>query len=321
MSHVEIFKTENEIQLNVTLEDDTVWLSQAQMVELFGRERSVITKHINNVFKDGELKETGNVQFLHIPNSDKPVKFFNLDVIISVGYRVKSRQGVQFRKWATQVLNQYLVNGYALNQKRLQERNIEFEQVLNLLTSTLSNQSLVSPEGGAILNVISDYARSWTLLQSYDEQSLKENKSEQLGMINISLEDALKAIASLKAELITKGEATDLFGQLRGEGLASALATIEQGFGDELFYPNIASRAAHLLYFIIKNHPLADGNKRSGSFLFLWYLRLNQNFLSKPVEKLINDNTLVSLALLVAESQPAQKDLIIRLIEHFLILK
>ncbi|PLA73681.1 hypothetical protein CYQ88_09910 [Hydrogenovibrio sp. SC-1] len=127
MSHVEIYKTENEIKLNVTLEDDTVWISQAQMVELFGRERSVITKHVNNVFKDGELEEAGNVQFLHIPNSDKPVKFFNLDVIISVGYRVKSRQGVQFIKCAIQLLNQYLVNGYALNQKRLQECNIEFE--------------------------------------------------------------------------------------------------------------------------------------------------------------------------------------------------
>lgn len=127
MSHVEIYKTENEIKLNVTLEDVTVWLSQAQMVELFGRERSVITKHVNNVFKDGELEESVNVQFLHIPNSDKLVKFFNLDVIISVGYRVKSRQGVQFIKCATQLLNQYLVNGYALNQKRLQERNIEFE--------------------------------------------------------------------------------------------------------------------------------------------------------------------------------------------------
>lgn len=131
----------------------------------------------------------------------------------------------------------------------------------------------------------------------------------------------LAAIAQLKAELIAKGEATELFGQLRGDGLASSIATIEQGFGDELFYPNVASRAAHLLYFVIKNHPLTDGNKRTGSFLFLWYLRLNQHLLARPVERLINDNTLVALALLVAESKPAQKALMVRLVEHFVLLK
>jgi prophage maintenance system killer protein len=137
----------------------------------------------------------------------------------------------------------------------------------------------------------------------------------------LALDDVLDAIAALKQTLIAKGEATELFGKLRGDGLASALATIEQGFGDELFYPNVASRAAHLLYFVIKNHPLADGNKRSGSFLFLWYLRLNQHLLARPVEQLINDNTLVALALLVAESLPDQKELMIRLIEHFILLK
>jgi len=319
MSLVEIFKSEDSnIELRVSLEENTVWLSQAQMVELFGRERSVITKHINNIFKEDELEEKSNVQILHIANSDKPVKFFNLDVIISVGYRVKSQRGVQFRKWATNVLNQYLVEGYALNQRRLRERNIEFEQAISLLSSTLTNQEFVSDDGQAVLRVVSDYARSWSLLQGYDEQSLTDNKITQSRMLSIKYEDALEAINSLKKELIEKGEATTLFGQIRGKGLASALQTIEQGFGSELFYPNIASRAAHLLYFVIKNHPLADGNKRSGSFLFLWYLRLNQSFLAKPVERLINDNTLVALALLVAESKPEQKELMIRLVEHFL---
>lgn len=319
---IAIFKTDDDqVSLQVSLEGETVWLSQAQMVELFGRERSVITKHINNIFKEGELDKKSNVQNLHIANSDKPVAFFSLDVIISVGYRVKSQRGVQFRQWATKVLNQYLVQGYALNEKRLQERHIEFEQAIALLTATLTNQALVNDDGQAVLQVISDYARSWSLLQGYDEQSLTDNKTSQTQMVSISLEAALKAIDALKQELIIKGEATALFGQLRGDGLASALATIEQGFGDELFYPNVASRAAHLLYFVIKNHPLADGNKRSGSFLFLWYLRLNQHFLAKPVEQLINDNTLVALALLVAESKPEQKALIIRLIEHFVLLK
>lgn len=312
---------DGQIQLDVSLDHETVWLRQEQIAELFGRDRSVITRHIGNVFKEGELDEIGNVQNLHIAGSDKPVRFYNLDVIISVGYRVKSPRGVQFRKWATRVLRQHLVDGYTLNQRRLVERGIEFDQVVNLLSRTLANQQLVSDDGHAVLQVIGDYARSWSLLQGYDEQSLGELDTRQHDMRGLALDDALAAMAQLKAELITKGEATELFGQLRGDGLASAIATIEQGFGDEWFYPNVASRAAHLLYFVIKNHPLADGNKRTGSFLFLWYLRLNQHLLARPVEQLINDNTLVALALLVAESLPDQKELMVRLIEHFVLLK
>jgi len=321
-NHIQIFQTsDGQVQLDVSLDHDTVWLSQAQMTDLFGRERSVITKHINNIFKECELVEKSNVQKMHIANSDKPVAFFSLDVIISVGYRVKSQRGVQFRQWATNVLKQHLVEGYTLNQRRLQERGIEFDQVVQLLSKTLANQQLVNPEGEAVLSVISDYARSWSLLQGYDEQSLGELTARQADMQSLNLDDALSAIGQLKQELIQKGEATALFGQLRGDGMASAIATIEQGFGDELFYPNVASRAAHLLYFVIKNHPLADGNKRSGSFLFLWYLRINQHLLAKPVEQLINDNTLVALALLVAESKPEQRELMIHLVEHFILMK
>lgn len=169
--------------------------------------------------------------------------------------------------------------------------------------------------------VIQDYANSWSLLQGYDAQSLAATSARQNGMRALALDDVLAALADLKTALVAKGEATALFAQVRGDGLASAIATIEQGFGDDLFYPNIASRAAHLLYFVIKNHPLADGNKRSGAFLFLWYLRLNQHLLDKAVAQFINNNTLVALTLLVAESAPAQKDLIIRLIEHFIPLK
>lgn len=322
VQEVQIFvSADGQARLEVALDQDTVWLRQEQMAELFGRDRSVITRHISNVFKDCELDEKSNVQNLHIAGSDKPVRFYNLDVIISVGYRVKSPHGVQFRQWATRVLRQHLVDGYTLNERRLAERGVEFEQAVNLLSRTLTNQQLVSAEGQAVVQVISDYARSWSLLQGYDEQSLGEQSARQSDMRALALDDALAAIAQLKAELIAKGEATELFGQLRGDGLASAMATIEQGFGDELFYPNVASRAAHLLYFVIKNHPLADGNKRTGSFLFLWYLQLNQHLLARPVEQLINDNTLVALALLVAESLPAQKELMVRLIEHFVLLK
>tara|TARA_R110002110_G_scaffold61225_3_gene172031 strand:+ start:1095 stop:2099 length:1005 start_codon:yes stop_codon:yes gene_type:complete len=316
--------SDGEARLEVALDRETVWLNQAQMCELFGRERSVVTKHVRNVFREGELdRETVCAKFAHTAEDGKSyqVEHYNLDVVISIGYRVKSPRGIQFRQWATRTLRDHLVHGYTLNQRRLEERGIEFEQALDLLSRTLANQGLVSSEGEAVARVISDYARSWSLLQGYDEQVLAEVDIKQLDMHPLALDEALAAIGDLKQILIGKSEATELFGQVRGEGLSSALATIEQGFGDELFYPNIASRAAHLLYFVIKNHPLADGNKRCGSFLFLWYLRRNQMLLARPVEQLINDNTLVALALLVAESLPNQKTLMIRLIEHFILLR
>ena len=315
---------DGHIRLQVALEQETVWLSLDQMTVLFERDKSVISRHIRNVFDEGELVREAVVAKNATTAADGKtyqVDYYNLDVIISVGYRVKSRRGVQFRQWATQTLRQHLVAGYTLHEKRLQERGIEIGQALALLQQTLTHQALVNAEGAAVLAVIQDYAKSWSLLQGYDAQSLAATRARQNGMRALALDDVLAALADLKTALVAKGEATALFAQVRGDGLASAIATIEQGFGDDLFYPNIASRAAHLLYFVIKNHPLADGNKRSGAFLFLWYLRLNQHLLDKTVAQFINNNTLVALTLLVAESAPAQKDLVIRLIEHFIPLK
>jgi len=321
-SQIQLFQSaDGKVQLEVSLEQDSAWLTQAQMCELFQRDQSVISRHVNAVFKEGELQRNSNMQKMHIAISDKPVALYSLDVIISVGYQVKSQRGVQFRQWASNILKQYLIQGYTLNQARLQERGIKFEQALDLLSETLANQQLVNPAGEAVLAVIHDYARSWSLLQGYDEESLLDTSGNQEGMQSLVLDETLAAIDQLKRELISKGEATNLFAQLRNDGLASALATIEQGFAGDWFYPNVASRAAHLLYFVIKNHPLADGNKRTGSFLFLWYLRNNQHLLAKPVEHLINDNALVALALLVAESKPEQKELMIRLTQQFILLK
>lgn len=330
-NQIQIFQsTDGSVQLEVTLQEETVWLSQTQLADLFGTKRPAITKHLTNIFKSCELDEQVVCSILEHTTTHgalagrtqtTKVKYYNLDAIISVGYRVNSSRATQFRIWATNTLKQHLISGYTVNQKRLQERGIEFEQAVALLSNTLANQHLVTDEGVAVLQVVADYARSWSLLQGYDEQSLLESTIKQDEMKSLALADVLKAIGQLKQILIEKGEATELFGQLRGEGLASAIATIEQGFGDDLFYPNVASRAAHLLYFVIKNHPLADGNKRSGSFLFLWYLQLNKSLLVKPVEQLINDNTLVALALLVAESKPDQKELMIRLVEHFILLR
>ncbi|ANU82326.1 hypothetical protein BBH51_06470 [Aggregatibacter actinomycetemcomitans] len=327
-NQIQIYTSQDgKVSLNVSFEKETVWLTQAQMAELFDKDVRTINEHIRNIYAENELEEDPTIRKFRIVRQEglrkvnRQIEHYNLDVIISVGYRVKSQRGVQFRQWATQTLKQYLVQGYALNDRRLQERGIEFEQVIGLLGQTLSNQSLLSDEGKAVLSVVQDYARSWSLLQAYDEQSLTANQHKQNNMVPLVLDDVLQAISQLKQALVEKGEATALFGQQRNSGLASAIATIEQGFGDTLFYPNVASRAANLLYFIIKNHPLTDGNKRTGSFLFLWYLRLNQHLLAKPVEQLINDNTLVALALLVAESLPEQKELMIKLIEHFILLK
>jgi len=319
--------TDGQIQLNIKLEQETLWMSQSQISELFATSTDNVGLHLKNIYLDQELDETATTEDFSVVRQEgkrqvkRMLKHYNLDAIISVGYRVNSSRATQFRIWATQTLKQHLVEGYTINQRRLQERGIEFEQAINLLSRTLGNQQLVDEAGEAVLSVISDYARSWSLLQGYDEKSLRELSNKHADMQALALDDVLTAIAELKKALIAKGEATELFGQLRGDGLASAIATIEQGFGDELFYSNVASRAAHLLYFVIKNHPLADGNKRSGSFLFLWYLRIHQHLLAKPVEHLINDNTLVALALLVAESQPDQKELMIRLVEHFILLK
>lgn len=323
MSDIVIFES-GDHQVQVRLEGDSVWLSLGQLAELFERDKSVISRHLKNIFETKELDRRSVVAKNATTAADGKtyqVEYFSLDAIISVGYRVNSRRATQFRIWATNTLKQHLVDGYTINQQRLRERGVAFEQAMDLLSRTLANRQLVTAEGEAVLQVIAEYSRSWSLLQRYDEQRLDEKTGRQAGMRSLPLDEALKGIASLKLTLVAKGEATELFGQLRGDGLASALATIDQGFGDELFYQNVATRAAHLLYFVIKNHPLADGNKRTGSFLFLWYLRANEHLLARPVERLINDNTLVALALLVAESRPEQKELMVKLVEHFVLLK
>ncbi|HAS02525.1 TPA: RhuM family protein [Pasteurella multocida] len=327
-NQIQLYTSEDgKIALQVSFEQETVWLTQAQMADLFEVKPQNITMHLQHIYAEGELDEMSTCKhFLQVQKEGsrqvkRQRKFYNLDAIISVGYRISSKRATQFRQWATQTLKQFLVQGYAINERRLQEKGIEFSQAVALLSRTLTNQALVNDNGQAVISVVQDYARTWSLLQAYDEQSLVENRVKQPAMKALVFDEVLQAIEQLKQTLIEKGEATALFGQQRSDGLASAIATIEQGFGEEWFYPNIASRAAHLLYFVIKNHPFVDGNKRTGSFLFLWYLRLNQGLLAKPVEQLINDNTLVALALLVAESLPEQKVLMIKLIEHFILLK
>ncbi len=316
LGEIVLYQSEDgQAALDVHLQDETVWLTQAQMEKLFQRDQSVISRHVNNIFKEGELQRRGNMQKMHIANSDKPVAFYNLDVIISVGYRVKSQRGTQFRIWATSILRDHLIKGYSLNEKRLAEKGLsEMEQAVALLSRTLRSHELISEAGQEVLDVIVRYAKSWSLLLQYDEDRLGPPGNLHLKGESIAWEQAKKAIASLKTKLMDRDEAGSLFGQERDHALQAILGNIDQTFGGQDLYPCIEEKAAHLLYFVIKDHPFSDGNKRIGSLLFLVFLKEN----SLLDQSGFNDIGLVALALLIAESDPKQKDLMIRLIMNLL---
>ena len=314
---------DGQIRLDVRLERETVWLSLGQMAELFGRDKSVISRHLRNIFETGELDRRAVVAKNATTAADGKtyqVEYFDLDAILSVGYRVNSKRGTQFRTWATRTLRDHLVQGYTLNERRLREKGLaEMEQAMRLLAHTLSAHELVTEQGRAVLDVVTLYARSWRLLVQYDESRLPEAPARPIRPIaGLSPEDTRRAIGELKQSLIARGEATTLFGQERGGALDGILGSIEQTFGGEVLYPSVQSRAAHLLYFVIKDHPFADGNKRIGSFLFLLYLIRNGLLARTDGTPLFADNALVATALLVAESDPGHKELLIRLILNLL---
>ncbi|MGD9662952.1 MAG: RhuM family protein [Porticoccaceae bacterium] len=314
---VVLYQTEDgKTFLDIRLQEETVWLTQMQMAELFQRDQSVISRHVNNVFREGELPQQSNMQKMHIALSDKPVALYSLDVIISVGYRVKSQRGTQFRIWASSVLKEYLIKGYALNQRRLVEQGVdELRGVLDLLATTMEQHRLTDATGMAMVQLVRRYGLSWQLLLQYDEDRLALpaglNRRETVGF---DLAVVRQGIICLRDELVDRGEATDLFGQERGEALAGILGAIHQTFGGEDLYPSVEEKAAHLLYFVIKDHPFSDGNKRIGSFLFLLYLQE-----CGLIDAIRFDNkALVALALLVAASDPVQKDILIRLVVNLL---
>lgn len=316
MTDIAIYQAEGG-EVVVRLQGETVWLRQEQMTQLFGRERSVITKHIRNVFAEDELEEKSNVQNLHIAGSDKPVKFYNLDVIISVGYRVKSVQGTRFRQWATSVLRQHLTEGYSLNRQRLEANAQELEAALLLVRKIAQNPELPQDAGRGLLDVVTRYARTFLLLQRYDEGLLTDPPQQSGGTLPTAAQ-ARAALVQLKADLMQRGEATDLFARDRGDGLDALLGNLDQSVFGEPAYPSVETKAAHLLYFVIKNHPFADGNKRSGAFLFVDFLARNGRLMDGNDQPVINDIGLAALALLVAESAPDQKETLIRLIMNML---
>jgi len=248
-------------RVDVQLVNETVWLTQDQMAELFGRERSVITKHLNNVYASGELvteatrARLARVQIEGGRPVTREIEHYNLDAILSVGYRVNSHRGTQFRIWATNTLRDHLVRGYTLNEKRLRDRGVEFEQAVALLSSTLRNQQLITDDGQAVLDVVQRYARSWRFLRAYDEDQLSA-APEQTGapVAELNIAAARGAIRTLRDALVARGENPGLLGQERGDALESILAGLEQTWGGDPLYPTIESRAAHLLYFVIKDH-------------------------------------------------------------------
>ena len=263
------------------------------------------------------MEEKSNVQILHIANSDKPVKFYSLDVIISIGYRVKSQQGTHFRQWATRILREHLTQGYTLNQQRFEENARELESALKLVQKVALSPDLSNDQGRGLIDVVTRYAQTFLLLQRYDEGLLSDPKVNSGGVLP-TLDEAYAALACLKADLMSRGEATMLFAQERGEAFAALLGNLDQTvFGDPA-YPSVEAKAAHLLYFVIKNHPFSDGNKRSAAFLFVDFLNRNGRLLDKEGNPVINEIGLAALALLVAESDPAHKDTMIRLIMNML---
>jgi prophage maintenance system killer protein len=322
-----LYQTQDgKTRLEVQFQGETVWLTQKQMADLFQKDVRTVSEHIRNVYEEGELAPDPTLRNFRIVQTEgkrqveRDVAHYNLDVIISVGYRVTSLRGTQFRIWATRTLRDHLVQGYTFNERRLREKGLtEMEQAVRLLARTLSAHELVNDQGRAVLDVVTRYARSWRLLLQYDENRLPESPTHPTRPVTGLLpDDSRRAISGLKQALMTKGEATALFGQERGGALDGILGSIEQTFGGEALYPSVESRAAHLLYFIIKDHPFSDGNKRIGSFLFLLYLDRN-GLLNKPDgTPRFADNALVAVALLVAESDPAHKELLIRLILNLL---
>jgi prophage maintenance system killer protein len=313
---IEIYHSQDgSVQLNVKLENETVWLSANQMAMLFDRDAKTIRKHINNVFADGELAKESNTQKMRVANSDKPVPFYNLDVIISVGYRVKSRQGVQFRQWATSILKQYLIKGYVVNQQIKLDRYNDLKDVVRLMSRSIVLQDKVTTdEYSGLFNVISDYVYALDTLDQYDYQSLSISKTTKEEPFRATYDNAMEVINALKE----KFGGSKWFANEKDDSFKSSIGQIYQTFGGEELYPSVEEKAAMLLYLVVKNHSFSDGNKRIAAMLFLWFLNNNRVLYAKDGHKRIADNTLVALTLMIAESRTEEKDVMVKVVVNLI---
>ena len=307
-NEIVLFENQN-VKLEVNVKDETVWLTQEQMVELFERDQSVISRHIKNIFKEGELDEKSNMQKIHIANSDKPVIFYNLDVIISVGYRVKSKNGTLFRKWANKVLKDYLLKGYAVNQKRLEylEKTVKLINIAGRIDDEIS-----ASDAKEIIKVIGNYSNALNLLDDYDHRCVVKPKGTQNANM-LTYQECIDIISKLRFN-----NDSNLFALERNEGLKAILGAIYQSFDGKDVYPSIQEKAANFFYMIIKNHVFIDGNKRIAATLFICFLDYYK-ILYKDEKQIIDNNTLVALTLLIAQSNPKEKEILIDLIMNFLV--
>jgi len=315
---IAIYQTkEGAVTVNTHLYNETLWLTQSQIADLFDKDRTVITKHINKILAEEELDNSVCAKFAHTAADGKiyHTNYYNLDMIISVGYRVNSKQATEFRRWATRILKEYLLQGYSVNKALLSDKLIsDLKNTISLLSNTLTNENLVSDLGKEVLNIVTNYAKTWNLLLSYDENTLAESKVENKELSEkLSYQAAIESIKVLKKDLAEKGEATTFFGQERDKALDSIIGSLYQTFDGISLYQTNNERAAHLLYLIIKDHPFSDGNKRIACLLFLIYLQKSGYNIGK-----LDNNTIVAVALMIASSDPSQKDILTQLVVNLL---
>ncbi len=306
--------------ISVKFTNDTVWLSLQQIADLFGRDKSVISRHISNVFKEAELSRNSVVAKNATTAADGKiytVDYYNLDMIISVGYRVNSKRGTKFRMWATQRLRDYLLKGYAINKDKLRDDNLskvkELQSAVQVIQTAIRNKQLKGYEK-EVLEIITEYANTWTTLYQYDEELLIPTQTTKKTLWALDYDKISTSIQRFRERLKKDKQASSLFGREVGDKLKALLGNIEQTFDSRGLYRSLEEKAAHLLYFAIKDHPFADGNKRIGALMFMLYLIENNRIYNKKGERIINENTLTALALMIAESKPNQKEVMVNLV-------
>ena len=319
---IQFFIEENENRIDVILKEDSVWLNLNQLAELFQRDKSVVSRHIKNIYKTEELQRDTTVAFFATVQNERgrqvkrDIEYYNLDMIISVGYRVNSKRGTQFRIWATNVLKNYFIKGYALNEKKLNEKLEKFEELKNvvkILERTANNQQITFTEVKDLLKVISKYSYALNILDSYDHQNLEMNKTTKIESYNLTYDEVIDIINEMKNEFTT-----DLFGKEKDQSLKASLGAIYQtAFGEDV-YPSIEEKAANLLYFMVKNHSFIDGNKRIAAAVFVYFMNANNFLYNKNGSKKIANNTLVAITLMIAESNPNEKNLIVKVLVNLI---
>ncbi|WP_192348814.1 RhuM family protein [Algoriphagus sp. Y33] len=307
-NQIEIYQgSDGQTQIVVRFEEDTVWLSQEQLVELFQRDQSVISRHLKKIFKEGELDEKSNMQKMHIPNSDKPVAFYNLDVIISVGYRVKSKQGTQFRIWATKRLKDYLIQGYAINENRLAQKQQEVQTLKDGIR--ILSRAIEQKAQDQNLDWLNQFAKGLELLDDYDHENLDKKGLSKTKANYPEISDYQQVIRSMRSEF-----ESGVFGKEKDGSFESAVSQISKGLGEEDFYPTLEEKAATLLYLIVKNHGFVDGNKRIAAACFLLFLQSNDILYNNERISIISNDALASLTLFIASSKPEEMDTVKKLV-------